>query len=175
MIASRSDPSQEHWKVDPFGAHKDEEGKIFGRGTQDMKSVGIQYIEAVRRLKAAGVQPRRTVHLMFVPGLLLLLLLWLWLLLLLLLLCVRVCVMHRPRGGVLSCVAVVCGPPVSTSTGCAGSEIVRDSPRTDEEIGGFDGMKLFIESPEFKALNIGALCLLLLELRAVCEVTHAAL
>lgn len=73
---------QEHWKVDPFAAHKDEHGMIYGRGTQDMKSVGIQYIEAVRRLKGSGLQMRRTIHLMFVP---------------------------------------------------------------DEEIGGFDGMKLFIE------------------------------
>lgn len=33
-----------------------------------MKSVTIQYLEAVRRLRAAGYQPRRTIHLTFVPG-----------------------------------------------------------------------------------------------------------
>lgn len=33
---------QEHWKYDPFSAHKDEDGNIFARGAQDMKSIGIQ-------------------------------------------------------------------------------------------------------------------------------------
>uniref|UniRef100_A0A6Q2ZHQ8 N-acyl-aliphatic-L-amino acid amidohydrolase n=1 Tax=Esox lucius TaxID=8010 RepID=A0A6Q2ZHQ8_ESOLU len=60
---------QEHWKYDAFAAVKDSEGNIFARGTQDMKSVTIQYIEAVRRLKAEGKKLMRTIHLMFVPGL----------------------------------------------------------------------------------------------------------
>jgi hypothetical protein len=34
--------SQEHWSHDPFEAVKDSEGYIYGRGTQDMKSVSIQ-------------------------------------------------------------------------------------------------------------------------------------
>ena len=38
----------EHWTYPPFSAHKDEDGNIYGRGTQDMKSVGIQHFEAVR-------------------------------------------------------------------------------------------------------------------------------
>ncbi|XP_064422213.1 aminoacylase-1 [Latimeria chalumnae] len=58
---------QEHWKYDPFDAFKDEKGNIYGRGTQDMKSVGIQYIEAVRRLKAEGRRFPRSIHMMFVP------------------------------------------------------------------------------------------------------------
>uniref|UniRef100_A0A6Q2ZMI4 N-acyl-aliphatic-L-amino acid amidohydrolase n=1 Tax=Esox lucius TaxID=8010 RepID=A0A6Q2ZMI4_ESOLU len=58
---------QEHWKYDAFAAVKDSEGNIFARGTQDMKSVTIQYIEAVRRLKAEGKKLMRTIHLMFVP------------------------------------------------------------------------------------------------------------
>ncbi|KAJ3602019.1 hypothetical protein NHX12_029779 [Muraenolepis orangiensis] len=58
---------QEHWKYDAFAGVKDAEGNIYGRGTQDMKCVTIQYIQAVRRLKAEGSQPMRTVHLMFVP------------------------------------------------------------------------------------------------------------
>lgn len=33
-----------------------------------MKSVGIQHLEAVRKLKAAGFVPRRTIHITFVPG-----------------------------------------------------------------------------------------------------------
>jgi len=57
----------EHWKYEPFSAHKDEEGNIYGRGTQDMKCVGIQHIEAVKRLRRSGVQLKRTVHLSFVP------------------------------------------------------------------------------------------------------------
>ncbi|XP_038054097.1 aminoacylase-1-like [Patiria miniata] len=55
------------WKCDAFEAVKYENGDIYARGTQDMKSVGIQYIEAVRRLKAAGVKPLRTIHLTFMP------------------------------------------------------------------------------------------------------------
>lgn len=58
----------DQWKHDPFEAHKDENGRIYGRGTQDMKCVTIQYLEAIRRLKAEGVVPKRTVHLTFMPG-----------------------------------------------------------------------------------------------------------
>jgi acetylornithine deacetylase/succinyl-diaminopimelate desuccinylase-like protein len=59
---------QEKWTHDPFSAHKDKNGNIFARGAQDMKCVGIQYLEAVRQLKSKGVQLRRTVHISFVPG-----------------------------------------------------------------------------------------------------------
>ena len=45
----------EHWTHEPFAAVKDEKGDIYGRGTQDMKSVGIQHIEAVKRLKGKKV------------------------------------------------------------------------------------------------------------------------
>ncbi|KAI2650120.1 Aminoacylase-1A [Labeo rohita] len=58
---------EEHWKYDPFAAVKDEHGNIYGRGSQDMKCVTIQYIEAIRRLKAAGKRFSRTIHLTFVP------------------------------------------------------------------------------------------------------------
>ncbi|ROT78352.1 putative aminoacylase-1-like [Penaeus vannamei] len=44
----------EHWKYKPFSAHKDEKGDIYGRGTQDMKCVGIQYMEALKELKKKG-------------------------------------------------------------------------------------------------------------------------
>jgi len=57
----------EHWNVDPFSAYKDEKGDIYGRGTQDMKSVCIQYLEALRRLKSSGLKLRRSVHLTFMP------------------------------------------------------------------------------------------------------------
>lgn len=32
-----------------------------------MKCVGIQYLEAIRRLKASGFEPKRSVYLSFVP------------------------------------------------------------------------------------------------------------
>jgi aminoacylase len=59
---------QEKWTHDPFSADKDKNGNIFGRGAQDMKCVGIQYLEAVRRLKSKGIRLRRTIHISFVPG-----------------------------------------------------------------------------------------------------------
>ncbi|ODN03040.1 Aminoacylase-1A, partial [Orchesella cincta] len=80
------------WSHDPFAAFKDDNGKIFGRGTQDMKSVGIQYLEAIRNLKAQDFVPQRTIHITFVP---------------------------------------------------------------DEEIGGTNGMAKFVETDEFRQLNVG--------------------
>ncbi|XP_067855119.1 aminoacylase-1B-like [Heptranchias perlo] len=58
---------EEHWKHDPFAALKDEQGNIYGRGSQDMKCVTIQYIEAIRRLKSEGKRFPRTIHLLIVP------------------------------------------------------------------------------------------------------------
>lgn len=58
---------REKWNYDPFGAEMDSEGNIYARGTQDMKSVGIQYLEAIRRLKKDGIVLKRTVHVTFVP------------------------------------------------------------------------------------------------------------
>lgn len=81
------------WKHSPFGAEMDDDGKIFARGSQDMKSVGIQYLAAVRALKRDGVQKlKRTIHITFVP---------------------------------------------------------------DEEVGGVLGMMPFVQSNEFRALNVG--------------------
>lgn len=59
---------QEKWTHKPFAADIDEKGNIYARGTQDMKSVGIQYLEAIRRLKSKGIAFRRTIHISFVPG-----------------------------------------------------------------------------------------------------------
>lgn len=54
---------------DPYGGLKDENGDIYGRGTQDTKCLGIQYIEAIRRLKQAGnASFLRTIHLLYGPG-----------------------------------------------------------------------------------------------------------
>jgi hypothetical protein len=59
---------QEHWTYPPFGAEQDEQGNIFGRGAQDTKGAGIQYLETVRRLKADGIRLRRTIHISYMPG-----------------------------------------------------------------------------------------------------------
>ncbi|XP_017873802.1 PREDICTED: aminoacylase-1A-like isoform X3 [Drosophila arizonae] len=55
------------WTHEPFNAEMDDEGRIYARGAQDMKSVATQYLGAVRSLKASGYQPKRTVYLTFVP------------------------------------------------------------------------------------------------------------
>lgn len=58
--------SDEDWTVPPFeGLRKD--GNIYGRGTQDMKCVCIQYVEALRKLASRGFQPTRSIYLTFVP------------------------------------------------------------------------------------------------------------
>ncbi|KAI8908730.1 hypothetical protein DFJ77DRAFT_473113 [Powellomyces hirtus] len=84
--------SAANWTHDPFAADKLENGDIIARGAQDMKCVGIQYLEAIRVMKHQGKQPLRTLHVTFVP---------------------------------------------------------------DEEVGGQEGMKLFVKMDEFKKLNIG--------------------
>jgi aminoacylase len=45
------------------------DNKIYGRGTQDMKSVSIQYLEAIARLKlnTPSFIPLRTIHILLVP------------------------------------------------------------------------------------------------------------
>jgi aminoacylase len=55
------------WDYPPFAAFKKENGDIVARGSQDMKCVGMQYIEAVFQLKKLGVVPKRTIYIVFVP------------------------------------------------------------------------------------------------------------
>ncbi|CAD7089930.1 unnamed protein product [Hermetia illucens] len=55
----------EKWTHPPFGAEIDSKGRIFARGTQDMKSVGMQYLAAIRALKKEGKRFKRTIHIMF--------------------------------------------------------------------------------------------------------------
>uniref|UniRef100_A0A1B6D3W7 N-acyl-aliphatic-L-amino acid amidohydrolase n=1 Tax=Clastoptera arizonana TaxID=38151 RepID=A0A1B6D3W7_9HEMI len=57
----------EKWTHSPFSADKDQSGNIYARGAQDMKCVGIQYLEAVRKLIKAGKRLKRTIHISFVP------------------------------------------------------------------------------------------------------------
>ncbi|KAJ8572099.1 hypothetical protein K7X08_008610 [Anisodus acutangulus] len=71
LLNSHTDvvPSEHHkWTHPPFSAHLDSAtGNIFARGSQDMKCVSLQYLEAIRKLNASGFRPLRTVYLSFVP------------------------------------------------------------------------------------------------------------
>ncbi|CAK8570768.1 unnamed protein product [Lathyrus sativus] len=70
MLYSHTDvvpAEQDKWDHPPFEAHVDSEGKIYARGSQDMKCVGMQYLEAVRKLKERGFQPKRSIYLAFAP------------------------------------------------------------------------------------------------------------
>ncbi|KAL3680812.1 hypothetical protein R1sor_023768 [Riccia sorocarpa] len=58
---------EDKWKYPPFEAHMDEEGNIYARGSQDMKVVGMMYLEAIRILKAEGWAPVRDIHVLWVP------------------------------------------------------------------------------------------------------------
>lgn len=59
---------QDQWVCDPFEAKKMENGDIYARGTQDMKSVGIQYMEAIRKLKKENkLNFLRTIHVTWIP------------------------------------------------------------------------------------------------------------
>lgn len=70
LLNSHTDvvPAQkEKWIYHPFSATQDAEGNIYGRGSQDTKSLGMQYLEAIRNLKAQGFKPARSIHVSFVP------------------------------------------------------------------------------------------------------------
>ena len=64
---------EQYWKYPPFSAYKDENNDIYARGAQDMKCVGIQYLEAIRKIleekheKDLKWTPERDIHVMFVP------------------------------------------------------------------------------------------------------------
>jgi Peptidase family M20/M25/M40 len=55
------------WKTDPFAANITDNGDIVARGAQDMKSVVMQYVEALLSFAKQGKKFRRTIHLSFVP------------------------------------------------------------------------------------------------------------
>ena len=58
---------EDMWTHPPFAADIDDEGRIYARGSQDMKCVGLQYLAAIRELKKDGVSMKRTIIVMFVP------------------------------------------------------------------------------------------------------------
>lgn len=64
-------PTEPHkWSHPPFDARlvrRDDQWRVYARGAQDMKSVGMQYLEAMAALVARGWHPDRDVHLTFVP------------------------------------------------------------------------------------------------------------
>ncbi|XP_075508249.1 uncharacterized protein LOC142545124 isoform X2 [Primulina tabacum] len=71
LLNSHTDvvPAEPHkWAHPPFDAHLDpSSGHIYARGSQDMKNVGLQYLEAIRKLQESGFHPLRTIYLSFVP------------------------------------------------------------------------------------------------------------
>lgn len=58
---------EKYWSHPPFAAEIDDDGRIFARGTQDMKSVGMQYLAAIRALKRDGICLNRTIHIIYTP------------------------------------------------------------------------------------------------------------
>jgi aminoacylase len=54
------------WTVPAFEAVS-KDGKIYGRGTQDMKCVCAQYLTALRKLKKLNYHPVRNIYITFVP------------------------------------------------------------------------------------------------------------
>ncbi|KAJ9550443.1 hypothetical protein OSB04_014488 [Centaurea solstitialis] len=72
LLNSHTDvvPVEPHkWSHPPFHAQINSGGNIYARGSQDMKCVGLQYLEAIRNLKNkdSGFQPIRTIYVSFVP------------------------------------------------------------------------------------------------------------
>lgn len=70
MLNSHSDVVpvfEDKWSHNPFEAFKDEKGNIYARGAQDMKCVGMAYLEAIRNLMSKKVKFQRTIHVVFVP------------------------------------------------------------------------------------------------------------
>ncbi|KAH6785759.1 hypothetical protein C2S51_038214 [Perilla frutescens var. frutescens] len=62
-----AEPSK--WLHHPFAAHLAGDGRIYARGAQDDKCIGMQYLEAIRELKKSNLDytPLRTVHISYVP------------------------------------------------------------------------------------------------------------
>ncbi len=59
-------PNPSEWIAPPF-AGEIKDGTMIGRGTQDMKGIGIVHYFALKALKDAAIQPKRTIHIIGVP------------------------------------------------------------------------------------------------------------
>lgn len=60
----------EKWSSPPFDAHVrtvDGQARVYARGAQDMKSIGLAYVESVSNLLQTGWKPLRTIYITFVP------------------------------------------------------------------------------------------------------------
>ncbi|KAF5282843.1 hypothetical protein FQA39_LY17464 [Lamprigera yunnana] len=55
LLNSHMDTVPDLWKYNPFEGKIDDKGNIYGHGARDCKSLGIMYLEAIRRLKKSGV------------------------------------------------------------------------------------------------------------------------
>ncbi|KAL8459521.1 hypothetical protein ACS0TY_036857 [Phlomoides rotata] len=61
-----AEPSK--WLHHPFAADLSDDGKIYARGAQDDKCIGMQYLEAIRELKSSvDFNSVRTLHISYVP------------------------------------------------------------------------------------------------------------
>ncbi|XP_043713726.1 aminoacylase-1-like isoform X1 [Telopea speciosissima] len=66
MDSVPAEPSK--WLHPPFSAIRTSEGKIYARGSQDDKCIGIQYLEAIRNLLfSRNFKPLRTIYISYVP------------------------------------------------------------------------------------------------------------
>ena len=59
-------PNKTDWDHPPF-AGIIQNGLMVGRGTQDMKGIGVIHYFALKSLKEKGVKPKRTIHILMVP------------------------------------------------------------------------------------------------------------
>lgn len=59
--------AEDKWTHDPFGAEITPDGRIYGRGSQDMKSVCVQQLYALRHLAQSVNPPLRSVHCLCLP------------------------------------------------------------------------------------------------------------
>jgi len=59
-------PAGNDWNFKPF-VPIEEKGKIYGRGTEDMKGTIVSYLLALKSLKAIGIKPKFNIQASFVP------------------------------------------------------------------------------------------------------------
>jgi aminoacylase len=55
------------WELPPFAGEITHDDRIIGRGTQDMKGVGIIHYHALRTMQRSGILPDRSIYIICVP------------------------------------------------------------------------------------------------------------